>query len=69
VEELEGEGSVDSWVAQMFTYWTGCLWLIMYTEVDTPWEVENVFELRDDSWWSVPPRVGGARPLFFAVFT
>jgi len=56
VNELEGEVSEDSWVAQMFTYWTGALWLIMYTDADTPWEIENVFELRDTAWWSVPPR-------------
>ena len=85
IHELDGEEDEDSWVSQMYTYWAGALWLIMYTDNDKPYEVrrcpslflllvcipstllktgvdiclqmENVFELRDSAWWTVPPAV------------
>lgn len=39
VSELDGEEDEDSWVAQMYGYWTGAIWLVMYTDSDSPWQV------------------------------
>jgi hypothetical protein len=37
--ELDGEEDEDSWVSQMFVYWSGALGLLMYTDSDKPYEV------------------------------
>ena len=41
IQELDGEEDEDSWVSQMYTYWAGALWLIMYTDNDKPYEVHH----------------------------